>query len=1077
MDKFYLFHQKIRSFRFALLLVALTGISIKASAQYCSTPILDCTDDDMVQSLTFAGITDLPICNSSSGYQNYTTSVTTRTLYKGSSYPLDAQVGYSDDEVGVWIDYNHDNTFSASEFTYIGVASSAGDILSGTVVVPTTAMTGNTRMRVTTYWLWGLYDTDACLPFASLGDYGDVDDYTVNIQPPPPPSCITAPTSPANAATAVCAGSRALTWPAAPGATGYDVYLNTGTGTPTTIVSTNQAGTNYTATLAVGPYTWMVVPKNSVGTATGCTSWSFTVIPTVTPSVTIAATPGNNICTGDNVSFTATPTNGGAAPSYQWKRLATTVATGGPTFTPTSVANGDKYSVVLTSNAVCATPASISSDTITMTVVPHPTATVTTTATSACQGTPANLQANTGTGLTYQWLLNNNVIPAATNSLYDALTSGDYRVVVSNSTCSDTSAITAIDIKPLPNVNTTLSGPAAFCSNTSLIISAAGNPDYTYQWQNGGADIAGATSASYTTTAAGSYSVIISLNGCADTSATVTATVLAAPTASATASGPVSFCLPGSVTLSANTGSGLTYAWKRNGLAITPAATGSSYTASVSGGYTVVVSNSNCSATSSIVNVLASTLPSSAVTLVGSTAFCDGSSVQLRAAQVTGYTYQWYRNGAPVTTGGNNFVYVATTAGSYYAVVTNGACNTTTTTTTLTVNPLPVSTATAIGPIAFCEGGSVTLAANTGTGLTYQWRRNGTPLPGETGNLYSAGTSGFYQVVVSNSQCSATSTAVNVNVSTMPDATVSASGPTTFCQSSDVMLTATAGVGYTYQWQRDGLDVPGATGISYTATVSGDYRAKIINGTCVATSQELPISVTPGPDATVSASGALEFCQGNHVELSAPQGVNYTYQWMMNGTPLGGQESRLLNVTNSGSYNVVVNDGVCESTSANTDVAVRQLPVVSIAMISGNVISAPAGYSSYQWFRNGNAISGATGPDYTVTENGFYAVVITDDLGCSSTSSVMQISTLAIANAPSAAAITIYPNPAKDMVQIKSSFPVDVVITTVDGRALINKELATSVDLTHIANGIYLIRISDHKTGSLLKTDKLLKDN
>jgi hypothetical protein len=94
---------------------------------------------------------------------------------------------------------------------------------------------------------------------------------------PSPPSCATTPT-PTNGSTSISLAQQ-LSWPAVSGATGYDVYFGT-TNPVNTLVSSNQAGTTYNpGTLNPNTtYYWRVVPRNSVGSATGCSTWSFTTI-------------------------------------------------------------------------------------------------------------------------------------------------------------------------------------------------------------------------------------------------------------------------------------------------------------------------------------------------------------------------------------------------------------------------------------------------------------------------------------------------------------------------------------------------------------------------------------------------------------------------------------------------------------------------------------------------------------------------------------------------------------------------------------------------------------------------------
>lgn len=89
----------------------------------------------------------------------------------------------------------------------------------------------------------------------------------------------------------------------------------------------------------------------------------------VTPSVSIAITAGTNpSASGASVTFTATPTNGGASPAYQWRVNGVNVGTNSPTYTTTTLTNGQIVTCVITSNAACASPVTATSNSITMTI-------------------------------------------------------------------------------------------------------------------------------------------------------------------------------------------------------------------------------------------------------------------------------------------------------------------------------------------------------------------------------------------------------------------------------------------------------------------------------------------------------------------------------------------------------------------------------------------------------------------------------------------------------------------------------------------------------------------------------------
>ena len=90
------------------------------------------------------------------------------------------------------------------------------------------------------------------------------------------------------------------------------------------------------------------------------------VNPAVTPGINITAT-ATTVCAGTSVTYTATAVNGGPSPSYQWKVNNINVGANAATYTYTP-ANGDVISCELISSATCASPQTVSSIAINMTV-------------------------------------------------------------------------------------------------------------------------------------------------------------------------------------------------------------------------------------------------------------------------------------------------------------------------------------------------------------------------------------------------------------------------------------------------------------------------------------------------------------------------------------------------------------------------------------------------------------------------------------------------------------------------------------------------------------------------------------
>jgi hypothetical protein len=496
--------------------------------------------------------------------------------------------------------------------------------------------------------------------------------------------------------------------------------------------------------------------------------------------------------------------------------------------------------------------------------------------------------------------------------------------------------------------------------------------------------------------ATGNYYVAQTIGGgCESTRAAIAVTVNPMPTATVTNSGATTICQGQLLTLSANTGTGLTYQWKNNGSNIA-GETAATFAPTTSGAYTVVVTNaSNCSVTSAATNVTVYASPTATITSAATTV-CQGQNVVLNATTGAGLAYQWQKEGSNLS-GATNANYTATTSGSYTVIVTNANnCNTTSAATVVTITPAPTATISSTST-QICQGGSLVLNANTGTGLTYQWQKEGSNLAGETNPNYTATTIGTYTVIVTNAAgCSQTATAITITVNPLSAgaATITNATPTVFCQGSNVVLNANTGATLRYTWQNNGVTIPNATGSSYVATTSGVITVVIldINSSCTVTSAPTTVTVNPIPTPIINANNNTSICQGDTVRLTASGGA--TYAWSNNTT------NATLAATTAGTYTVTVTSAANCSATTSQSVSIRTLPTATVTPASsttfclgGNVtLNANAGSGfGYQWQNNGTSILGATSASYMTNTAGNYRVIVTGGNGCVSTSTASAV--------------------------------------------------------------------------------------
>ena len=176
-------------------------------------------------------------------------------------------------------------------------------------------------------------------------------------------------------------------------------------------------------------------PSQGCGNNTPVYSNSITmrVNSTVAPSVIINAS-SIDICSGQQVTFTANPTNSGDNPSYQWKLNGVNVGGDSAVFNTSTLANADTVKVVMTSSIGCASPQMVTSNKISMDVSPSvaPSVSITSSATAICSGTQVTFTATSSNGgnAGYEWRLNGNKVGTNSDTYQSStLSNGDSIVV------------------------------------------------------------------------------------------------------------------------------------------------------------------------------------------------------------------------------------------------------------------------------------------------------------------------------------------------------------------------------------------------------------------------------------------------------------------------------------------------------------------------------------------------------------------------------------------------------------------------------------------------------------------------
>ncbi len=301
-----------------------------------------------------------------------------------------------------------------------------------------------------------------------------------------------------------------------------------------------------------------------------------------TSPVAVSINDPGQVCAGIPVTYTATPSNEGTTPSYQWYIGTTPVGTNSTTYTYMSDVsdNGKQLTVKLTSSLAC-TSGSVTSSPVTLnSISATPTVTVYSSTSITCAGLPVTYTAvATGTGTTpiYQWYVNANPVGTGgttftTNAL---LSSADqvWATMASSIGCilpgAPNPAVSnkvSIVVKPTPAPQIA-EADQTICTGESFTLSDA-DVSFTsvFQWQLNNADIAGATNTSYTATQEGDYTLVENNGVCTSTSSAVHIALDPCADFNTTISGATTIT-PGqqNVTYSVPNQTGFTYNWSVTG--------------------------------------------------------------------------------------------------------------------------------------------------------------------------------------------------------------------------------------------------------------------------------------------------------------------------------------------------------------------------------------------------------------------------------------------------------------------------------------------------------------------------------
>lgn len=756
------------------------------------------------------------------------------------------------------------------------------------------------------------------------------------------------------------------------------------------------------------------ITVNSSGTysvtvgASGCSSTSANTSVTVNPlpATPIVATSGpTTFCTGGSVTLTSSSATGNT-----WSTGATT-----PSITVNTSGN---YTVSVTDGNGCTS----STASTTVTVNPLP-ATPTVSASGPltfCQGGSVTLSSSSASGNTWS--------TGATTQNIVVNAAGTYTVSVTDGNgCTSAIGSTTVIVNPNPATPTvSLNGPVTFCSGNSVVLTSSST--------SGNAWSTGETTQSITVNSSGNYSVTVSdINGCSASSANTSITVNpTTATPNITDSG-LNICAGQTTTLTSSSTTGNTWSTGE---------TTQTITVNASGTYTLTTDDgSGCpSSPVSVVVTVTSNPTTPTISANGPLTFCQGDSVTLTSSSTNGNTW---------STGETTQSIVVSSTGNYTVTVGAAGCSAISAATATLELPLPSTPLISNTGLVFCAGQSTTLASNNTTGNNWS--------TGETTQSITVTNSGNYWLTFTDGNgCTSDSTAVTVTANPLPASPlITANNPLSFCQGDSVSLTVSPGTGIVW--------TPGnTTDSTLTVNTSGVYTVTYTDANgCTSTSSPITVTVNTIPSIpSLSVSGGSNaICQGQTATLNANPSTGIT--WIP-----GGQTTSSISVSTAGTYYASYTDANgCTSPLDSITISVNPLPQIASTVnidsafcnttnggINNITVTGGTGTYSYQWFNGTTAVG--TDSVLTNVSSGNYSLIVTDQAGCSDTSSVMSV--------PSAGGINVSltANPTSGM----EPFNTDVLATTsttansytwFNNNTLLAGETDSIANLTGLTQGTY----------------------
>jgi gliding motility-associated-like protein len=754
----------------------------------------------------------------------------------------------------------------------------------------------------------------------------------------------------------------------------------------------------------------------------------------VNPIPVATATPSSQtICSGNATGIALSSSVGGTTFSWTVSQTNVSGASAGSgssiaqTLNATSTSAGTAvYTITPVAGGCTGTPI-----TVTITVNPRPVATATPASQVICSGASTGIALTSNVaGTTFAW-----TAPSQTGASGGSAGSGTsisqvltatgttagtvtYTVTPTAAGCTGTPILVTITVNPVP-VATATPSSQSFCSGGSTGISLTSNvTGTTFSWTVSQSGVSGASAGSGTTivqalTATGAsagtatYTITPTAGGCSGSPITVTITVNPGPVAVATpASQTICSGNATAIALSSTT-PGTTFSWtvSQSGVSGASAGSGSSIaqtlnaTGTTAGTATYTITPTSGGCVGSPITLVITVSPRPVVTATPSSqTICSGAATGIAlTSNVASTTYSWTVVQSGVTGAsagsGSSIAQTLNTSGTvagtavYTITPTAAGCAGTPITVTITVNPVPVATATPSSQ-TFCSPGTtaISLTSNV-SGTTFNWTVTQSGVTGAvagSGSTISQGLSttgasagtAVYTITPSVGGCTGSPVSVTITVNPPANPAFNYSS-STFCQTgTNPTPTITGTAGGTFTSSPAGLSINSATGtINLAGSTLGSYNVTYSVGGACPNSSVVPITITSAPSAVFSYAGPYCSNAANPSPTFGPGASGGTFVSSPAGLTFVSTSTGQINLatTTPGTYsitnNIAASGGCAAASFGPVTVVINPTPGVTATPASQNIcsgnstavtLSSAVAGTTFAWTVVQSGVSGAS---------------------------------------------------------------------------------------------------------------------